>query len=438
MQQNNSNIPSQPPTTHVFSIIGSNNYNNSSSPKSKEVARTQKHNVLLEWLTEPGNFQRYRGIGGKSAKNKNSREQRTRNSNGDTRDKVLTSIVARLHQHKLTHRTKHTVGCHLQEWVTKFNKAQDLVNRGTGGGGPSGEGSILNEQMDPNNSGDDNDNTQNSNITDIKSQVKRIFKYYYELEAVMGDTHSSNPLYLSESIHFRSPSVPSSQVQTSAPEVSMTTYTTAVDSAVDELNDRDHNEFISEEAATDRGLQIEQNQQSSFSTQDVSSRSKNKKEKQMKKNPIAQIIWDINQHNSKYFEKGLAIKQALAKHKQKTDLELLAIKRQANLIKERESKTNLIKAMANAGFSTDLIPKELTKDSKKEKECQRLYNDEQEGISESDDDNVSLDSTLQASVLDYHERDAVDDEELESEDNESDDESIIIMENQQREEEDDE
>ena len=42
MQQNNSNIPSQPPTTHVFSIIGSNNYNNSSSPKSKEVARTQK------------------------------------------------------------------------------------------------------------------------------------------------------------------------------------------------------------------------------------------------------------------------------------------------------------------------------------------------------------------------------------------------------------
>ena len=126
--------------------------------------------VLLEWLTEPGNFQRYRGIGGKSAKNKNTRDQKTRNSNGDTRDKVLTSIVARLHQHKLTHRTKHTVGCHLQEWVTKFNKAQDLVNRGTGGGGPTGEGSILNEEIDPNDSGDDTNNAQDS-ITDIKGML---------------------------------------------------------------------------------------------------------------------------------------------------------------------------------------------------------------------------------------------------------------------------
>ena len=77
--------------------------------------------------------------------------------------------------------------------------------------------------------------------------------------------------------------MPPSQIQTSAPEVSTTTYTAAVDSAVDELNDRDHNEFISEVAATDRGLQTEQNQQSSFSTQDVSSRSRNKKEKQKKR-----------------------------------------------------------------------------------------------------------------------------------------------------------
>ncbi|KAG2206665.1 hypothetical protein INT45_004028 [Circinella minor] len=84
--------------------------------------------------------------------------------------------------------------------------------------------------------------------------------------------------------------------------------------------------------------------------------------------------------------------------------------------------------MAAAGFSADAIQKELSRDSEKEKEYRRLYNDEKEGV-ESEDDNISLDSVLEA-VVDRDEEDAGKDVEgLESEDNQSDDESVIIMEN---------
>ncbi|KAG2215124.1 hypothetical protein INT45_002996 [Circinella minor] len=429
MEQNNSNNSSQP-STLVFSI-SSNDNTNPLLAKSKEVTGTYKRkkntteeedlppnkkswskdhatpdgkcsdDVLLEWLTEPGNFQRYRGIG-------------------------------------------------------------DLVNRGTGGGGPTGEGSILNEEIDPNDSGDNTNNAQDS-ITDIKGQVKRIFKYYYELEAVMGDTHSSNPLYLSESIHLPSPSTLPLEAQVSELAASTSAYRAAADSAVNELNKRDDDDFINEEVVTnDMSPQSDQNQQSPLTTHDGSPHSKNKSGKQIKKNPIAQIIWDINQYNSKYFEEGLAIKQNLVKQKHDTDQELLGIKREKSMRKKRETlmkereirikerevrlkeheerrkesetRMNIIKTMAAAGFSADAIQKELSRDSEKEKEYRRLYNDEKEGI-ESEDDNISLDSVLEA-VVDRDEEDAGEDVEgLESEDNQSDDESVIIMENQQRGEE---
>ncbi|KAG2227917.1 hypothetical protein INT45_002155 [Circinella minor] len=77
---------------------------------------------------------------------------------------------------------------------------------------------------------------------------------------------------------------------------------------------------------------------------------------------------------------------------------------------------NVIKTMAAAGFSADAIQKELSRDSEKEKGCQRPYNNEQEGV-ESENNNISLDSSLKA-VVDRDEGDAVENvERLESEDN---------------------
>ncbi|KAI9495885.1 hypothetical protein BDB00DRAFT_786105 [Zychaea mexicana] len=73
--------------------------------------------ILLEWLLEPGNYQRYRGTGGNTAKN--SKTQGSKGNSKDTRK--------------------------LNEWITNFNKANDLIGE-TGGGGPYGDGAIDNDE----------------------------------------------------------------------------------------------------------------------------------------------------------------------------------------------------------------------------------------------------------------------------------------------------
>ncbi|KAG2227120.1 hypothetical protein INT45_003850 [Circinella minor] len=365
MQQNNNDAPSQP-TTHVFRI-NTNNNNNSSLSKNKKVTGTQKRKknsieegdlppnkkswdkdnatpnskcsdeVLLEWLTEPGNFQQYMCARGKSGNNK-----------------VLASIVTRLHKHKLTHQTKDTVDCHIQEWIHKFNNAYDIVHRRTRECSPT----VVEKR-----------NVSNDDIYQNKSaQVKQAFKYYYELETIMCNTHSCNPLYLSESIHLSSPST--SQVQSLVPKTS--TLTTMVDSALNALYVKDDDDFYNEETIANDNYNInsqtKQNLQSLSSVQSSSPKqqffsSRNK----IETDPIASVIYDMHQHNSKYFKEMLALRQEIARHKKSTDLELLSIKRRNILIKERESKTNLIQAMVTAGFSTDAIQKELLKDSIEEK-----------------------------------------------------------------------
>ncbi|KAI9488160.1 hypothetical protein BDB00DRAFT_792069 [Zychaea mexicana] len=99
--------------------------------------------ILLEWLLEPGNYQRYRGTGGNTAKN--SKTQGSKGNSKDTRKVILTEIVRELHSHGLTHRTAHHVSCKLNEWITNFNKANDLIGE-TGGGGPYGDGAIDNDE----------------------------------------------------------------------------------------------------------------------------------------------------------------------------------------------------------------------------------------------------------------------------------------------------
>ncbi|KAI9468061.1 hypothetical protein BDB00DRAFT_793768 [Zychaea mexicana] len=92
--------------------------------------------VLLEWLLEPG-------TGGNTAKN--SKTQGSKGNSKDTRKVILTEIVRELHGHGLTHRTAHHVSCKLNEWITNFNKANDLIGE-TGGGGPYGDGAIDNDE----------------------------------------------------------------------------------------------------------------------------------------------------------------------------------------------------------------------------------------------------------------------------------------------------
>ncbi|KAI9492998.1 hypothetical protein BDB00DRAFT_788342 [Zychaea mexicana] len=69
--------------------------------------------ILLEWLLEPGNYQRYRGTGSNMAKN-----SKTQGSKGNLKD---------------------------TRKITNFNKANDLIGE-TGGGGPHGDGAIDNDE----------------------------------------------------------------------------------------------------------------------------------------------------------------------------------------------------------------------------------------------------------------------------------------------------
>ncbi|KAI7850102.1 hypothetical protein BDC45DRAFT_573241 [Circinella umbellata] len=360
-KQNNSNASSQP-TTHVFRI-NTNNNDNLSVLKNKKFTGAQKRKkdsieerdsplntkswdkdnvttsskcsdeVLLEWLKEPSNFQQYMCARGKSGKNK-----------------VLTSIVTRLHKHKLTHQTKDTVDSHIQEWIHKFNSAYDIAHGRTRGYSPAVE-----KKSAPND--------------DIKSaRVKQAFEYYYELETIMCNTHSCNPLYLWESKHFSPPST--SHEQSSAPKTS--TLTAMVDSALNVLTAKGDNDFYDEETTTNDNYNIdpqtEPNPQSLSSVQSPSPKQQSSSSiNKIETDPIASAIYDMHQHNSKYFKEMLALRQELVRHRKSTDLELLSIKRRNILIKERESKTSLIQAMVAAGFSTDAIQKELLNDNIKEK-----------------------------------------------------------------------
>ena len=184
----------------------------------------------------------------------------------------------------------------------------------------------------------------------------------------MCNTHSCNPLYLWESKHFSPPST--SHEQSSVPKTSA--LTAMVDSALNVLTAKGDNDFYDEETTTNDNYNIdpqtEQNPQSLSSVQSPSPKQQSSSSiNKIETDPIASAIYDMHQHNSKYFKEMLALRQELVRHRKSTDLELLSIKRRNILIKERESKTSLIQAMVAAGFSTDAIQKELLNDNIKEK-----------------------------------------------------------------------